>query len=101
MLRIDWATAVNRARTDALQRRPYCLSSEGVEREYKRTGRKEQGRLERVAWRPEHYVATRQRDTKEKMEKMSGLKPAVETGFGKQSAVPVHRRPSSPARHSW
>jgi hypothetical protein len=27
----------------ALQRRPYCLSSEGVEREYKRTGREEQG----------------------------------------------------------
>ena len=43
MLRIDLATTLNRARTDALQRRPYCLSSEGVEREYKRTGREEQG----------------------------------------------------------
>ena len=43
MLRIDLATTVNRARTDALQRRPYCFSSEGVEREYKRTAREEQG----------------------------------------------------------
>jgi hypothetical protein len=43
VLRTDLATTVNRARTDALQRRPYCLSSEGVEREYKRTGREEQG----------------------------------------------------------
>lgn len=43
VLRIDLATTRNRARTDALQRKPYCLSSEGVEREYKRTGREEQG----------------------------------------------------------
>ena len=43
VLRIDLATTVNRARTAALQRRPYCFSSEGVEREYKRTGREEQG----------------------------------------------------------
>lgn len=43
MRRIDFAATVNRARTDALRRRPYCLSSEGVEREYKRTGLEEQG----------------------------------------------------------
>lgn len=41
---MDLATTVNRSRTDALQRRPYCLPSEGAEREYKRTGREEQGR---------------------------------------------------------
>jgi hypothetical protein len=29
------------------------------------------------------------------------LKPAVKTGFGKESAVPAHRRPSWLARHSW
>src|SRR3981081_393497 len=43
VLRRDLAITVNRARTDALQRRPYCLSSEGVEGEYKWTWREEQG----------------------------------------------------------
>src|SRR6266850_8589670 len=43
MLPIDLAIPVNRARTDALQGRPYCLSSEGAEGEYKWTGREEQG----------------------------------------------------------
>ena len=38
------AATVDRARTDALQRGPYCLLSEGVVREYKRTGGEEQGR---------------------------------------------------------
>ena len=46
VLRRDLAITVNRARTDALQRRPYCLSSEGVESEHKRTGREEQGQEE-------------------------------------------------------
>ena len=46
VLPTDLAITVNRARTDVLPGRPYCLSSVGVECEYKRTGREEQGQEE-------------------------------------------------------
>jgi hypothetical protein len=48
------------------------------------------------AGRPSHAPLVRYRKPQ-----LDWLKPAVKTGFGKESAVPVHRRPSWLARHSW
>lgn len=48
------------------------------------------------AGRPSHAPLVRYRKSP-----LDWLKPAVKTGFGKESAVPAHRRPSWLARHSW